>query len=246
MCTLVLLWRTVPGYDLVVGMNRDESSMRPADPPSLLGSEVPVVAPRDRKAGGTWIGASGTGLVVALSNRRGRTSDTARSRGQLVLDALRAPSVPAVDILVQREVREHEYNFWNLLAATREEVRFFRYDGRLTMTRGHEGLNVLTNEGGNVAGDAKAEAVQDLLGKSTRKPIEETLRALQGTLRTHGAGRGPAICVHGAGGGTTSATILAVSNADVGENVLLYADGAPCSTPFRDYRDVVRRLPNPR
>jgi len=37
-----------------------------------------------------------------------------------------------------------------------------------------------------------------------------------------------------------------VSNADVGENVLLYADGAPCSTPFRDYRDVVRRLPNPR
>ncbi|OGS60112.1 MAG: hypothetical protein A3K59_05585 [Euryarchaeota archaeon RBG_19FT_COMBO_69_17] len=216
MCTLVLLWRTVPGYDLVVGMNRDESSMRPADPPSLLGSEVPVVPP------------------------------AFRSRGQLVLDALRAPSVPAVDILVQREVREHEYNFWNLLAATREEVRFFRYDGRLTMTRGHEGLNVLTNEGGNVAGDAKAEAVQDLLGKSTRKPIEETLRALQGTLRTHGAGRGPAICVHGAGGGTTSATILAVSNADVGENVLLYADGAPCSTPFRDYRDVVRRLPNPR
>src|SRR3972149_5686725 len=97
--------------------------------------------------------ASGTGRVGALSNRRGRTSDTARSRGQLVLDALRAPSVPAVDILVQREVREHEYNFWNLLAATREEVRFFRYDGRLTMTRGHEGRNGLPIQGGSVGGE---------------------------------------------------------------------------------------------
>lgn len=246
MCTLVLLWRSVPGYDLVVGMNRDESATRPADPPALLADDVPVVAPRDRKAGGTWIGASGTGLLVALSNRRGRTSGTARSRGQLVLDALRAPSVPAVDVLVQREVREREYNFWNLLAASREEVRFFRYDGRIAMTRGHEGLNVLTNEGGNVAGDARAEAVQDLVGKSTRRPIEEILRDLQRTLRTHGVGHGPAICVHGAGGGTTSATILAVSNADPGENVLLYADGAPCSTPFRDYGDVVRRLTSPR
>ena len=53
------------------------------------------------------------------------------------------------------------------------------------------------------------------------------------------------ICVHAAGGGTVSSTILALSNADPGENVLLYADGQPCSTPYRDYREAIRRLPSP-
>src|SRR5207247_1210242 len=166
MCALIGIWKSVPGYDLVIGMNRDESASRAADPPSVVEGTPVIVAPRDRKAGGTWIGASGTGLVVALSNRRGRASATARSRGQLVLDALRQPNVAGVDVFLQREVREHECNFGNL-------------------------------------------------------------------------------CVHGPGGGTVSSTILALSNADPGENVLLYADGPPCTTPYRDNHEVIRKLPSP-
>jgi uncharacterized protein with NRDE domain len=246
MCTLIAFWRSVPGYDLVIGMNRDESAMRPADPPSVLEGTPVVVAPRDRQAGGTWLGASGTGLVVALSNRRGRTSTSARSRGQLVLEALRQPSVPAVDVFLEREVREHEYNFWNLLAASRKDVRFFRYDGNLSTSRGHEGLNVLTNEGGNVATDPKVQLIQGLLAKTPARSVEDMIRALQGTLRTHASGAGGVgLCIHFPGGGTVSSTILALSNADPGENVLLYADGSPCTTPYRDYRDAIRALPNP-
>src|SRR6059036_65480 len=169
-------------------MNRDESSMRPADPPAVLDGTPMIVAPRDRKAGGTWLGASGAGLVVALSNRRGRTSLIARSRGQLVLEALRQPSVSGVDVFLQREVREHEYNYWNLLAASRKELRFFRYDGELGMNRGHEGLNVLTNEGGNVATDPKVQFIQGLLAKTPARSIDAVVRALQDTLRTHASG----------------------------------------------------------
>jgi len=245
-CTLIALWRSVPGYDIVFGMNRDEFSARPADPPALLDGTPIIIAPRDRQAGGTWLGASGTGLVVALSNRRGRTSPSARSRGQLVLDALRQPSVSGVDVFVQREVREHEYNYWNLLAASRKEFRFFRYDGELAMNRGHEGLNILTNEGGNVATDPKVQFVQGLLAKTPSRSIDEVIRALQGALRTHASGAGGVgLCVHFAGGGTVSSTIMALSNADPGENVLLYADGSPCTTPYRDYREVIRQLPSP-
>jgi len=246
MCTLIAFWRSVPGYDLGVGMNREESAIRPSEPPSVLEGTPIVVAPRDCKAGGTWLGASGTGLVVGLSNRRGRTSGTARSRGQLVLDALRQSSVPAVDVFLQREVREHEYNLWNLFVGSRKELRFFRYDGEIGMARGREGLNVLTNDGGNVSTDPKVTFVQGLLAKTSSRPIEEVIRALQGALRTHAPGTGGvSLCVHGTGGGTVSSTILAVSNADPGENVLLYADGQPCSTPYRDYHEVIRRLPSP-
>src|SRR5947209_12888760 len=246
MCTLIAFWRSVPRYDIVLGMNRDESSMRPADPPAVLDGTPIIVAPRDRQAGGSWLGASGTGLVVALSNRRGRTSPSARSRGQLVLDALRQPSVSGVDVILQREVREHEYNYWNLLAASRKELRFFRYEGELAMNRGHAGLNVRTNEGGNVATDPKVQFIQGLLAKTPARSIDEVIRALQDALRTHatGPGRG-GLFVDFAGGGTVSSTIMALSNADPGEHVLLYADGSPCTTPYRDYREVIRRLPSP-
>ena len=244
MCTLIGFWRSVPGYDLVIGMNRDESALRPAEPPSVLEGTPVIVAPRDRKAGGTWLGASGSGLVVGLSNRRGRNSATARSRGQLVLEALRQSSVPAVDIFLQREVREHEYNLWNLFVASRADLRFFRYDGELSMGRGHEGLNVLTNVGGNVADEPKAQFVQGLLAKAP-PDAGGTIRALQNALRTHASGPGGvSLCVHAPGYGTVSSTILALSNADPGENVLLHAEGPPCSNPYRDYHDAIRQLPS--
>ena len=114
------------------------------------------------------------------------------------------------------------------------------------MNRGHEGLNVLTNEGGNVATDPKVQFVQGLLAKTPSRSVDEVIRALQGALRTHASGAGGVgLCVHFAGGGTVSSTIMALSNADPGENVLLYADGSPCTTPYRDYDEVIHRLPSP-
>src|SRR5256712_4647406 len=200
-------------------MNRDERAARPANPPAVLDGTPIIVAPRDRQAGGTWLGASGTGLVIALSNRRGRTSPSARSRGQLVLDGLRQPSVSGVDVFLQREIREHEYNYWNLLAGSRKDLRFFRYDGELAMNRGHEGLNVLTNEGGNVATDPKVQFVQGLLAKTPSRSVDEVTRALQGALRTHASGAGGGgPCAPFAGGGTLSAASMAPSHAEPRRN----------------------------
>src|SRR2546428_10522004 len=115
MCTLIAFWRSVPGYGIVIGMNRDESSMRPADPPAVLDGTPMIVAPRDRQAGGTWLGGGGTGLGGALSDRRGRASPSARSRGQLGPDALRQPGGSRVDGFLQREGREPEDQYWELL-----------------------------------------------------------------------------------------------------------------------------------
>ncbi len=242
MCTLLAFWRSVDGHDLVVGMNRDEAYTRPAIPPDYVDGTPPIVAPHDRKAGGTWIGASSNGLVVALSNRRGNISETARSRGLLVLDALTKASVPAVDVFLRKEVTSRSYNPWNLFVASRRELRFFRYDGEVAMTHGVEGTNVLTNEGGNVLGDPKAEAARASLPDALRT-LPDAVRALESSLRSHGTPT--SLCVHGAGGGTVSSTILALNNADPTENLLLYSDGAPCTNPYRDYSVAIRRLPSP-
>lgn len=242
MCTLIALYRTVPGYDLVLGMNRDEDRLRHAEPPQSLAGTPAIVAPRDARAGGTWIGVNGAGLVAALSNRRGRASTTARSRGLLMLDVLKIENVRAAEIAVQREVSEHEYNFFNILVATREELRFFTYDGQFRMTRGHDGLNLLTNAGGNVEGDEKLALIRSMAGVGRSPDAAAATRWLEATLRTHGGPGTPALCVHVTGGGTVSSTILALHNAAPEENLLLYADGSPCQAPYRDYSRLVQAL----
>ena len=242
MCTLIGLHRAVPGYDLVIGMNRDEDRLRPAEPPKLLPGPPPLVAPRDAKAGGTWLGVNQPGLFAALSNRRGKTSTTARSRGLLVLEVLKAKHVRAAQITLEREVAQHEYNFFNLVAATREEVRFFSYDGQLRMTRGREGLNVMTNAGGNVEGDEKVATIRAFAGDGRFPEGEKAVHWLEGTLRHHGGTGSAALCVHFPGGGTVSSTILALHNADPEQHVLLYANGSPCENPYRAYSHLLREL----
>ena len=106
-CTLAALYHTVPGYDLVLGMNRDEDRLRPAEPPQTLPGPPPLVAPRDSKAGGTWIGVNHEGLVAALANRRGRTSTSAKSRGLLLLEVLKVANVRAAGIAVEHEVARY-------------------------------------------------------------------------------------------------------------------------------------------
>src|SRR3989304_1370559 len=103
MCTLIALYRVVSGYDLIVGMNRDEERTRPSWPPQLIEGTPKIVAPRDARAGGTWIGMNEQGLITALSNRRGKISETAKSRGLLILEVLRQPTPGAGAIAIDRE-----------------------------------------------------------------------------------------------------------------------------------------------
>lgn len=242
MCTLIALYRAVPGYDLVVGMNRDEDRLRPSEPPQSLPGPPPLVAPRDAKAGGTWIGVNQEGLFAALSNRRGTASPNARSRGLLMLEVLKEANVRRVEVTIEKEVAAHAYNLFNIVAATREEMRFVSYDGQVHMARGHEGLNVLTNAGGNVEGDEKLATVRGLLGATKFPDSAAASRWLQTSLRHHGGAGTVPLCVHVQGGGTVSSTILALHNADPGQHVLLYSNGSPCESPYRDFSRLLQGM----
>src|SRR3972149_2161482 len=88
MCTLIAMLGTVPGYPLVVAMNRDEFYDRPSLPPELREGARRIVCPRDERADGTWIGVNAEGLVAAVSNRfAGPPDPQARARGLLCLES---------------------------------------------------------------------------------------------------------------------------------------------------------------
>src|SRR5262249_10657645 len=91
-CTLIALHHCIDRAPLVIAANRDEFLDRPAEGPALR--EIAggrIVAPRDVRAGGTWLGVNALGVFAALTNRRTSEPDPVRrSRGLLVLDALEA------------------------------------------------------------------------------------------------------------------------------------------------------------
>ena len=86
MCTLAIYFRMLPDYPLVVAANRDEQYDRPSAPPQRLDTVPTIIAGRDLRAGGTWLGINRHGLLAAMLNRRingGLPAPDARSRGLL-------------------------------------------------------------------------------------------------------------------------------------------------------------------
>ena len=128
MCTLMVLHRCVPGTPLVVGANRDEFLDRPTEGPALRRTDFgSIVAPRDIRAGGTWLGLNAHGLFAAVTNRpAGKLDSQRRSRGHLVVDALRSRSA-AQAIEELDNLSAETYNPFNLLVADREQVHAITY-----------------------------------------------------------------------------------------------------------------------
>ena len=130
MCVLILHHRVRADAPLVLLHNRDEAYDRPFDPPRLLDASTGIVAPRDRQAGGTWIGLNRHGLVVAIANRHGEEVDgDVRSRGLVVADLLRASSATDALRMVSRQLARIAYAGFNLLAADGQQAFAVRHRG---------------------------------------------------------------------------------------------------------------------
>jgi len=87
MCLLVLAWMKHPRYRLVAAANRDEFHDRPSAPLAWWTDEARVLAGRDLRAGGTWMGVARGGRFGVITNFRdleAPPAPDAPSRGALV------------------------------------------------------------------------------------------------------------------------------------------------------------------
>jgi uncharacterized protein with NRDE domain len=103
---------------LIVAANRDEFYDRPTAPAAFWADVPSVLAGRDLKAGGTWLGIDRRGRFAAVTNyRQGQREPPApRSRGLLVSDFLTVDTSAREHI--QRAEREATlYNGFNLIAS---------------------------------------------------------------------------------------------------------------------------------
>jgi len=253
MCIIVLFFQVHPQLPLVVAANRDEYYARPSSGPVVLCESPRVVGGRDAHRGGTWMGFAEGGLFAGLTNQRtlGPPEPTRRSRGEVVLGALRAGSVAGVEHLLAG-IDARAYNPFNLVFGDARQLRVAyarEGDPAVRVQALPPGLHVLANDtlGTPMPKVARAEELARPLGA---RPWFELATSLHAMLADHAlpdpdrvpspppwidrevARQLQALCVHTPAYGTRSATLGAVG----GDGVMHYrfAGGPPCQTPFAD------------
>ena len=234
MCTLAFALRPSAGVALAVSGNRNEFLARPAAPPRIWPDVPGVLMPRDEKAGGTWLGLTSRGLFVCVTNRRAAAPDPERrSRGLLVVDALRTGDAAAVRELA-KTLPPRRYNGFHLVFADAREAGVVVCDGERLETRAlAPGEAHLVTERSYGAGEGVREA--EVL-REIEPPLlhpDVTAAMLRPPMQRHGPSPLEGACVHadGFGYGTRSSIQLVLRASSVD---LLWTQGHPCTDPASD------------
>lgn len=126
MCLIAFAWQAHADFPLIVAANRDEYHARPTAPSTWWSESPDVLAGRDLRSGGSWMGISRQGRFAALTNFRGPelAPANAPSRGKLVIDYLRGEAAPH-SYAQSLEAQAGAYNGFNLLAGNLGELVYF-------------------------------------------------------------------------------------------------------------------------
>lgn len=143
MCVAALAWRAHPDWPLVAIGNRDEYHDRPAAPLSQWADGSGIIAGRDLKSGGTWMGVSQADRFVLVTNRRGfgDPQPDRASRGALVTDMLAGKGDYADPACLPLD----HFNPFNLLAVTGDSLHFLANRPEATRTTLIPGIYGLSN-----------------------------------------------------------------------------------------------------
>ncbi|MGA2151702.1 MAG: NRDE family protein [Geobacteraceae bacterium] len=130
MCLIFLVYDAHPLYRLILAANRDEFYSRPAAPAAFWEDAPQLLAGRDLKDGGTWLGLTRSGRIAAITNYRDPRSErtNAPSRGGLVSGFLRG-AMPVEDYLAFLGREGAAYNGFNLIFGDMKRLCWFSNRG---------------------------------------------------------------------------------------------------------------------
>ncbi|MGE5390718.1 MAG: NRDE family protein [Deltaproteobacteria bacterium] len=126
MCLVLFAYDCHPRYKLVMAANRDEFYERPALPAGFWYDDPDILAGRDLREGGTWMGITRGGRFAVLTNYRdpSRFKAERKSRGHLVQDYLSSELDPRsyIDSLGNTTT---DYNGFNLLFGSTRSLFYY-------------------------------------------------------------------------------------------------------------------------
>jgi Transport and Golgi organisation 2 len=241
MCLLIVLRGRFGSHPILVAGNRDERTDRKAAPPGLwVGQRHRVISPRDRAAGGTWLGVSDVGMFAGITNVAGMpVPDGASSRGLLPHLALDCDDIDAAVTAVERAVAELRFAGFQLVLADARRAVVLRHDrSGLAVQEWSDEMLLVSNE--HAAGQLRLRGLG--AASAPRPSPQEQLEALRPLLLDRGGDGWHAVLKRGDGYGTVSSSLIAVPQQDMLQLVWRYAAGPPDLTAYQNYGNLGRRL----
>jgi uncharacterized protein with NRDE domain len=144
-CLILFSYQNHPKYSLILISNRDEFYNRPTDPIHFWKNDSNLLAGKDLKDGGTWLGVHRNGRFAAITNYRDfiNMKEVAPSRGHLVSNYLSGEQSP-LEYLQGLEKDAKQYNGFNLLVG--DQLNLFYFSNESTgITQVQAGIHGLSN-----------------------------------------------------------------------------------------------------
>jgi uncharacterized protein with NRDE domain len=170
MCLILAAYKQHKRYPLILAANRDEFYDRPTRPAAFWKDPPDILAGRDLKGSGTWMGIDRRGRLAAITNFRDPASlkADAPTRGLLVSNFL-AGSRSAQDYLQTISDNGTRYNGFNLLLFDRSGL--WHYSNREGNIRSLEpGIHGLSNHLLNTPWPKVQQGRQALAGLLSEAP----------------------------------------------------------------------------
>ena len=186
MCLAVIAYRFHPNWPIVIVANRDEFHDRPSTAMHIWNSDPRILAGKDLRAGGTWLGLNERAQIALLTNVRepGRFAPDALSRGKLVESYLLG-SEPASQFADMSMRSEADYNGYNLLLMDDREAFVISNRPHPNVTRLTPGIHGLSNASLNTPWPKltrSTEAVRSLFHTLTDPDPQRLIEIMQDDL----------------------------------------------------------------
>lgn len=186
MCLIGIAWQAHPDFPLIVAANRDEFHARPTAASGWWPDAPDLLAGRDQRSGGSWMGITRGGRFAALTNFREPEAvmKSAGSRGGLVADFLTGCDSPE-SYVTSVQNKALSYAGFNLLVATRDALWYLgnRTDQPQRLAPGIYGLsNALLDDPWPKSIALKMALGAALRGGDREEPIGSTIPGLSSAL----------------------------------------------------------------
>jgi uncharacterized protein with NRDE domain len=208
---------------------------------------LPLLAGRDLRAGGTWLGVNAQGLVAGLTNLwTGQPVDPTRtSRGAIVAQLLTHSELATARAWIDAQPPGWTNPYLAICADAQGRAFWTQSEAPDAAQQLAPGIHVFGNTPPLAAAAklaAAARSFADAFARRGGESAEEILDALRPALAAHDGAADPlqSVCVHTERDfGTVSSSCILLGPHDA---AYYHAAGPPCRTEFQSFTAPLRRL----
>lgn len=183
MCLITLALGVHPNYPLILVANREETYTRPTIGLHFWMDHPDLLAGRDLKAGGTWLGLTRSGKIAGLTNHVFQNIDVGNdlhSRGELLTQYLNG-DMAITDFTAKITETRHLYDGYRLIYGDINELHQYSNlsDEHEILSQGVHSLSNTNDDLSNHKLSRSKKLVEDYISSNEKLKTEQLIKLFQ-------------------------------------------------------------------